>query len=206
MNKILFLNGCVRENSRTLELAEYALSFLSGEREEVDLYNAKLSPLDVEGLEFRSKANVNKDFSDDRFKLAKQFSKADTIVIAAPYWDLMFPAVVKMYFESVTVNGLTFVYGENGIPKGLCRAKKLIYVTTSGGPIIHNFGYEYVAALAKSFYGIKDVKFISAQGLDIKGADADTIMCSAKASIKDLLLADEGYENNRVCKNFVILT
>jgi FMN-dependent NADH-azoreductase len=99
----------------------------------------------------------------------------------------MFPAVVKLYFESVTVSGLTFVYGENGIPKGLCSAKKLIYVTTSGGPIIHNFGYEYVAALAKSFYGIKEVKFISAQGLDIKGADADMIMQKAKGSVKDSL-------------------
>ena len=186
MNKILFLNGCVRENSRTLELANHVLSFLSGEREEVDLYNAKLSPLDAEGLEFRSKASINKDFSDECFKLAKQFAEADTIVIAAPYWDLMFPAVVKLYFESVTVSGLTFVYGENGIPKGLCKAKNLIYVATSGGPIIHNFGFEYVSALAKSFYGINEVKFISAQGLDIKGADADGIMRSAKDSVKDL--------------------
>lgn len=196
MNKILFLNGCVRENSRTLELAEYALSFLSGEREDVDLYSLKLTPLDGEDLEFRSKAGINKDFSDDRFKLAKQFSQADTIVIAAPYWDLMFPAVVKLYFESVTVSGLTFVYGENGIPKGLCKAKNLIYITTSGGPIIHNFGFEYVSALSKSFYGIEEVKFISAQGLDIKGADVDKIMRNAKDSVKDLLLTCEGYANN----------
>ena len=95
----------------------------------------------------------------------------------------MFPAVVKSYFESVTVSGLTFVYGDNGIPKGLCKAKKLIYVTTSGGPIIQNFGYEYVAALAKSFYGINDVKCISAQGLDIKGAAVDKILRNAKESI-----------------------
>lgn len=196
MNKILFLNGCVRENSRTLELAEYALSFLSGEREDVDLYSLKLTPLDGEDLEFRSKAGINKDFSDDRFKLAKQFSQADTIVIAAPYWDLMFPAVVKLYFESVTVSGLTFVYGENGIPKGLCKAKNLIYITTSGGPIIHNFGFEYVSALSKSFYGIEEVKFISAQGLDIKGADVDKIMRNAKDSVKALLLTCEGYANN----------
>ena len=196
MNKILFLNGCVRENSRTLELAEYALSFLSGEREDVDLYSLKLTPLDGEDLEFRSKAGINKDFSDDRFKLAKQFSQADTIVIATPYWDLMFPAVVKLYFESVTVSGLTFVYGENGIPKGLCKAKNLIYITTSGGPIIHNFGFEYVSALSKSFYGIEEVKFISAQGLDIKGADVDKIMRNAKDSVKALLLTCEGYANN----------
>lgn len=187
MDKILFLNGCARKKSRTLELAEYVLSFLSGEREDVDLYNLKLSPLDEKCLEIRAKSSISNDFSDNCFELAKRFSQADTIVIAAPYWDLMFPAAVKLYFESVTVSGLTFVYGENGIPKGLCKAKRLIYVTTSGGPIIHNFGFEYVAALAKSFYGINEVKFISAQGLDIEGADADTIMRGAMDSVKDIL-------------------
>ena len=184
MDKILFVNACVRESSRTLELAECVLNTLSGEREEVDLYKIALSPLDAEGIEAREKASSANDFSDPAFKLAAQFAKADIIVIAAPYWDLMFPAVVKNYFESVTVSGLTFVYGENGIPKGLCKAKRLIYVTTSGGPIIHNFGYEYAAALAKSFYGIGEVRCISAQGLDIKGADVENIMNSAKKSIE----------------------
>lgn len=183
---ILFVNACVRDDSRTLELAECVTSFLSGKREDVDLYKLSLSPLDAEGIEARTTASDNNDFSDSRFDLAKQFAGADTIVVAAPYWDMMFPAVVKSYFETVTVNGLTFVYGENGIPKGLCKAKNLIYVATSGGPIIHNFGFEYVSALAKSFYGINEVKFISAQGLDIKGADADSIMCRAKDSVKDL--------------------
>lgn len=187
MNKILFLNACIRENSRTLELAEYVMTFLSGEREDVDLYKINISPLDEDGINARAKANQHSDFSDDMFNLAKQFSKADTIVIAAPYWDLMFPAVVKSYFETVTVSGLTFVYGEDGIPKGLCNAKKLIYVTTSGGPIFHNFGYEYVSALAKSFYGIQDVKFINAQGLDIMGADAKAILNKAKDSVKNIL-------------------
>ena len=187
MSKILFINACAREKSRTLELAEHAMSFISGEREEVDLYKTKLLPLDTEGLKTRELASKDKDFSDEAFSLAKQFSQADTIVVAAPYWDLMFPAVVKTYFESVTVNGLTFAYGENGIPKGLCKASKLIYVTTSGGPIIHNFGFEYVSALAKSFYGIQDVKFISAQGLDIRGAEVDAIMQKAKVSVDNLL-------------------
>ena len=187
MKKVLFVNACARENSRTLELAEYVMTKISGDREDVDLYKINLSPLNAEGVVVRDMANKNKDFSNDDFELAIQFSNADVIVVAAPYWDLMFPAVVKNYFEMVTVNGLTFVYGENGIPKGLCKAKKLIYVTTSGGPIVHNFGFEYVSALAKSFYGIDEVKFVSAQGLDIRGADACLIIKNAKESVKDIL-------------------
>ena len=183
MEKILFINACIRPNSRTLELAKCVLQKLTGEVEEVKLYEEELAPLTLKEMGIRDSAAKNKDFSDDVFKLPNQFAKADTIVIAAPYWDLMFPSVVKNYFEKVTVNGLTFAYGENGIPCGLCRAKKLIYVTTAGGPIRCNFGYEYVDALAKNFYGIKDVSCIKAEGLDIHGADANAIMQNAKNSI-----------------------
>ena len=108
-------------------------------------------------------------------------------MVAAPYWDLSFPAVVKLYFEAVTVNGLTFAYSEKGIPTGLCRAERLIYVTTSGGPIMNNFGYDYVRALACAFYGIKDVRCVTAEGLDIRGADADAILSKAKESVADIL-------------------
>ena len=180
MSEILLINACVREHSRTLELAKHVLGLLGGEVSEVNLYETKLAPLDAKGMSERDAAFRAKDFSAPYFDLANRFATAKTIVVAAPYWDLMFPAVLKVYFETVTVNGLTFAYGKNGIPTGLCRAKRLIYVTTSGGPIIKNFGYEYVSTLATSFYGIKDVRCISAQGLDIYGADVDAILRSAK--------------------------
>ena len=184
MRKILFINGCVRKNSRTLELASYVLNKIEGEIEEVKLYDLELKPLDINGLQMRDVAKKNNDFSDEMFDFAKQFKKADVIVIAVPYWDLMFPAVLKNYFETITISGLTFTYGENGIPKGLCVAKKLIYITTSGGSIIYNFGYDYVEALAKNFFGINEVKFISAQGLDIYGSDVSGILNQAKDTIK----------------------
>ena len=180
MEKILFINACVRPNSRTLELAKHVLSKLQGNIEEINLFNANITPLNKKGLKIREKASKTKDYSSDEFLFAKQFAESDVIVIAAPYWDLMFPAVVKNYFEKVTVSGLTFSYSESGIPYGLCKAKKLIYVTTSGGPIIHNFGFDYVNALAKNFYGIKDVELIKAEGLDIYGADVTKIIEEAK--------------------------
>ena len=182
MEKILFVNACIRPNSRTLELAKYVIERLSGQVEEVNLYEKDLSPLTLKEMELRDKSAKNKDFSNAIFTLPKQFAEADVIVIAAPYWDMMFPAVVKNYLENVTVNGLTFAYGKNGIPYGLCKAKKLVYVTTSGGPIIYNFGYDYVSALAKGFYGITEVQSVSAQGLDIYGADVPKIMENAKHS------------------------
>lgn len=183
MEKILFINACIRPNSRTLELAKYLLEKLSGEVEEVKLCDEELLPLNLQELELREASAKNKDFSSDIFKLAKQFAMADCIVIGAPYWDLMFPAILKNYLEKITVNGLTFAYGDNGIPHGLCKAKRLIYVTTSGGPITYNFGFDYVNALAKCFYGISEVKCVSAQGLDVCGADVSKIIEEAKQSL-----------------------
>lgn len=184
MAKILFVNACVRPNSRTLQLARCALSRISGEVEEVNLYGENLSPLTLEELGKRDAAAKNKDFSDEIFRLPKQFAEAEIIVFAAPYWDLTFPSIVKNYLEKITVNGLTFAYGENGIPHGLCKAKKLIYVTTAGGPITYNFGYEYVKTLAQCFFGISDVQLIKAEGLDVFGANVSKIMEDAKNSIK----------------------
>ena len=183
MADILFINACARPNSRTLELAKHVLGKLEGDVEEVYLYGIELPPLDFAGMQVRGAADESGDFSDSAFDLAKQFASAKTVVIAAPYWDLMFPSVVKTYFESVTVSGLTFEYGDNGIPRGLCKAERLIYVTTSGGPIIYNFGYDYVSALAKMFYGINEVKCFSAQKLDIFGSDATAILEQAKSKI-----------------------
>ena len=182
MSKVLFINACVRPNSRTLELANHLLKKYASV-EEVNLYSENPAPLTLEEMELRDTAAKTKDFSSEVFKLAKQFASAETIVVAAPYWDLMFPAVVKCYFEKVTVNGLTFCYGEHGIPKGLCSGKKLIYVTTSGGPMKCNFGFDYVSALAKNFYGIKEVELVKAEGLDIFGANVKEIIEKAKSAI-----------------------
>lgn len=183
MSDTLFIHACARENSRTMELARCVLEQLGGEAEEVDLYKTTLSPLDAEGMSVRDAAALAGDFSDERFMLARRFAVAKTIVIAAPYWDLMFPAVLKLYFEAITVNGLTFAYSEKGIPTGRCLADRLVYVTTAGGPIVKDFGYEYVCALAKTFYGIKEVYRVSAEGLDIRGADVTAILSEAKRRI-----------------------
>lgn len=184
MGKVLFLNACIRENSRTLELAQDVLTKLSQEVEEVKLYDLNLKPVDMADLQIREAAKRENDFSNKMFDLAKQFANAEIILIAAPYWDLMFPAVVKNYFENITVSGLTFTYGANGRLSSLCNAKTLVYVTTSGGPIFCNFGYEYIESLAKNFFGINDVKFVSAQGLDIQGANVSKILNESKKQFK----------------------
>lgn len=186
MEKILFVNACVRENSRTLDIAKIVLEELNNAYTEVNLQKTDLKPLNRESLDIREKLILQGDFSDTMFSLAKDFAAADTIVIAAPYWDLAFPALLKIYLEQITVSGITFRYAK-GVPQGLCRAKRLIYVTTAGGIIYDNFGFEYVKALAQKIYGIGEVLFFKAENLDIDGNDVNDILRRAKSDAEKIL-------------------
>ena len=132
----------------------------------------------------RDRLISERDLKNPVFDLARQFSEAETIVIAAPYWDLSFPAALKQYIEQINVTGITFKYTEEGIPVGLCRAEKLYYVCTAGGCYVpEEFGFGYIKALAQNYYGIRDVIKIEAVGLDIYGADISAIMKSAEETI-----------------------
>ena len=108
-------------------------------------------------------------------------------MIAAPFWDLSFPAALKQYLEQINVTGITFKYAEEGVPIGLCRAKRLFYVTTAGGHYVPEiYGFGYVKALAQDYYGIQDVRKNEAVGLDIDGADVDTIIKPAEEALSDI--------------------
>ncbi len=187
MDKILFVDACVRENSRTRILAEYLLERLEGEIERIELNAAKLLPLDADRLKQREELICVKNYEAEQLQPAVQFSTADVIVIAAPYWDLSFPALLKDYIENVTVRGVSFEYDEKGIPVGLCSAQKLIYVMTAGGFAGDlNMGFEYIKSLASVLYGISDVICIKAEGLDIEGNDVEAVMEKAKREISAL--------------------
>lgn len=179
-NIILFVNACARNDSRTAQLSRCLLDRLSGEITEINLYEEHILPIDAKAIE---KRNL-RDYSGEEFNYAKQFKEADIIVIAAPFWDLSFPSVLKIYFENITVAGITFEYSNEGKPMGKCNAKKLYYITTAGGYIgKNNFGFDYAKALAESFFGIEEVNFFSAEGLDIFGTDVKSVMDEAKERI-----------------------
>ena len=184
---ILFINACVRKESRTRRLAEKLLLKLDRPYEEVRLDRLKFPTVTEEYLRLRDRLVTEKDFTDPMFDLARQFAEAETIVIAAPYWDLSFPASLKQYLELVNVVGISFRYTEEGIPVGLCRADRLFYVTTAGGGFMpEEFGFGYVKALAQNYYGIRDVRLIKAACLDIFGADVEGILKKAENEISEM--------------------
>ena len=181
---ILFINACVRKESRTKRLADCLLSRLEGPVTELRLFEMDFPVVDGQFIERRERLTAEKDFHDPIFAAAHQFAEADQIVIAAPFWDMSFPASLKQYFEQINVVGITFQYTPEGIPEGLCKARDLYYVTTVGGDYFpEEYGYGYVKALAQSFYQIPHVELIKATGLDIIGADQEQIL---QASMKEI--------------------
>ena len=172
----LYINCCAREESRTNRLARAVLQKLGGDFTELKLYEANLKPLDRDTMNKRTALIERGDYSDPMFDYAKQFTSADTIVIAAPYWDLSFPATLKIYIENIYVTGIVSAYDESGMPVGLCKAKELYYVTTAGGPYDPAYSYGYVESLAKSFFGIPVTHLVKAEMLDIVGNDAEEIL------------------------------
>ncbi|MGI6008321.1 MAG: NAD(P)H-dependent oxidoreductase [Ruminococcus sp.] len=189
MKKILFVNACARAESRTRMLAQEVLKKLNGKTEEINLFEEGILPLNRETLQKRNRLLLEADFSNSMFCYARQFAAADEIVIAAPYWDLAFPSALRVYLEHVTVTGITFKYSPEGIPVGLCRAGRIIYVTTAGGPILNqNLGYDYMKALADTFYGIPDVLCFKAENLDVVGADVNGILQEAIQEIESVSL------------------
>ena len=179
---ILFINACVRKGSRTKRLADHLLQKLEGPVREVKLIDQAFPTADERFLLAREEQIQKGDFSHPAFGWAREFAEADTIVIAAPFWDLSFPAVLKQYFEQINVLGVTFTYTPEGLPRGLCQAQELYYVTTAGGPILSDeYGFGYVKAMAEGYYGIPRVCQIKAEGLDIQGADAARLLREAEA-------------------------
>ena len=175
--KTLFVNACVRPESRTLKLAKHVLEKLGNEYTEVNLEKENIQPLNLDTLQQRDALLNAKEFDAPMLKYAKQFTDAETVVIAAPYWDLSFPAMLKNYIEAVTVNGITFTYSEEGFPVSLNNIKKVIYITTAGGPTTNmDFGCEYITGVCKNLYGIQEIKCYKAEMLDVVGFNADEIL------------------------------
>ena len=187
--KILCIDACISTHpeSRTRSLCcEYLrqLESKGGTVERVELEALSTVPLTKAALEKRDALIRRGQYQDEMFALARQFREADRIVVAAPYWDLSFPSVLKVYVEHIMVCGLTFQYVETG-SVGLCRASALTYITTAGGYIGNrNFGYEYIKSIAEML-GIGKADLLCAEGLDIAGADVAQILADTQIGLSE---------------------
>lgn len=173
---VLFINACFRNGSRTLRLAK---TFLAGKEgvTEVKLGEADLPVLNNVNTEKYCNACATRDFSDAMFAYGKQFAEADEIVIAAPFWNFSVPAQLHVYLELVCSQGTTFDIDAKGQYHSLCKAKRLTYITTAGGPLPEmDHAWGYIQDLAKNFWGIEELAYYKAECLDIQGNDVEKIL------------------------------
>ncbi len=192
--QILFIDACVRgaEQSRTHQLATAYLQAFCAKHPtatctHLALSNMEISPLNATLLAERDTLSQVQDWSHPSFDLARQFASADHIVIAAPYWDFNFPAVLKIYLERITVCGITFRYDDHGVPQGLCKAQSMQYITTRGGYASGEFAFldhasGYLQTLCQ-MYGIAKFDTLAAEGLDVWGNDPAALLDAAKGSV-----------------------
>lgn len=131
MSKLVIINACVRQaDSRTLRIAQPIIDALSRRYETIryDLPEMEgIVPLTPSLFVERGRG----DIPSWALEAAKNIAEADRILIAAPFWDMSFPAVLKCFFEQTSLFEVTFT--DNGKTcVGLCKAPKVIYITTRG--------------------------------------------------------------------------
>lgn len=83
----------------------------------------RLEPQYPEVLARRDALAATGKLDDPLFADAWQFARADRIVLAAPFWELSFPAILKIYLERVSMRDITFGYEESGLVGRLPRGK-----------------------------------------------------------------------------------
>ena len=99
---------------------------------------------------------------------AESIREADRIVIAAPFWDMSFPAALKNFFELCSIFDVTFK-SDDKTCYGNCRAEKLLYITTRGMNISTGDELEQATPYLKALswlWGIGPLEVISAQNMD----------------------------------------
>lgn len=178
---ILYINAAFRDGSRTKILAERVLSeYPADSITEVSLENYEDRPLTGERLSAYNRAVSLKQFEDPMFDAAKQFAAADEIIIAAPFWNYGIPAVLHDYLELVCTQGITFDMSPEGRYFSKCAAKKMTFITTSGGFIPEkDHAVSYLKDLCEVFFDIPKLRYLHAEGVDIYGADVPALLEAA---------------------------
>lgn len=191
--KLLYIDAGTRplKESRTRQLCQDFLTEFTKIHPEYTvrhliLAEENLKPNIQEDIALRDRLLKEGQLHAPVFAYSHEFAQADHILIGAPYWDLSFPAILKIYLEKVCIADIAFKYTPNGVHP-LCRAKQLTYATACGGYIgEYDCGADYVRGLCKALLGIPRVETASAEGLDIEGMDVPAIMTAASEHIRHI--------------------
>ena len=97
MDKLIYIDATMREESRTRMIAEPLVGELAKryEIERIELDGADFPAVGSRILHDRDSGIVPQEYAD----MARRIAAADRIVIAAPFWDMSFPSILKVFLE-----------------------------------------------------------------------------------------------------------
>lgn len=191
---LLYIDCCIRgTQSRTRQLAEAFLEVLEARDDFVIdrlvLTEEPLQPLTGDYFWQRERLLEAGRLDHPRFRYAHRFARADRILVAAPFWDLSIPALLKVYFEQVSVHGITFDVDESkGSLYGICQADKLAFLTSRGGAYKDSpleTGLPFIRNLT-AFFGIGHFDYVAADGLDLLFEPPEVILDRAREEARKL--------------------
>lgn len=197
MSKILYIKSNIKPEgqSRTYKISdafieEYRKKNPNDEVITLDLYKENIDFLKLEDLNVTFGPKNEESKNHPILKYAYQFVETDKYIVAAPMWNLSFPAILKAYIDYISISGITFKYTENG-PVGLCDGKKAIYISSRGGSYSigpsedFEMGERYIRTLF-TFFGISEFQSIAAENVDVQGVDVDKVINEAVEKAKTI--------------------
>lgn len=113
-----------------------------------------------------------------------QVLAADTIVVGAPMYNFSVPASLKAWLDALAVPGKTFGY-ENGAPKGLLGAKRIVVASSRGGvyapqsPMAALEHHENYLRTFFGFLGVTRLEFVRAEGVKLGAEQAERAVAVA---------------------------
>ncbi|MDU5493514.1 MAG: FMN-dependent NADH-azoreductase [Clostridium perfringens] len=181
MSKVLYIKANIKNEgeSRTFKVSdsfveEYKKNNPEDEIITLDLYKENIDFLRADDLGKLFGPKDEESKNNSILKYAYQFADADKYIIAAPMWNLSFPAILKAYIDYVSVSGITFKYTAEG-PVGLLNNKKAVHIVSRGGGYDNSpyeMGDRYLRTIL-GFFGIKDIETIGIDNLDVIGVNIE---------------------------------
>jgi FMN-dependent NADH-azoreductase len=166
--------------------------------EKLDLYNQEVPFLDVDVFSAWGKFASHDDLTEGEQgkvkrmdELTNQFLEADKIVIAAPFWNLSYPPMLKAYIDTICIAGKTFKYTETG-PVGLVTDKTVLLIESRGGiyskgPAAELENSQRYLRTIMNFMGIENFISVIAEGLEIDENFRETAIQDAKVQLKEIV-------------------
>ncbi|MCM1079378.1 MAG: NAD(P)H-dependent oxidoreductase [Bacteroidales bacterium] len=167
MQKLIVIDACMRdEESRTKRIMKPLVAELANR---YDIDTVVLDGDDYQSVGRKVLAERGNGYvPEDIAEQARKIAEADRIVIAAPFWDMSFPAILKVFIENMSLFNITFK--DNGeYFEGLCKCEKVLYITTRGMNVHTGDPMDgatpYIKAIGE-LWGLGEVLTVSAENLD----------------------------------------